>query len=750
MGKRRQHGLAFLPGLLLLATLVHGSFLWVANAWYIWKLEIPEDKELTIDLSDYTLEEVALVEEPPKPVEPETVPPKKPEDEVVEEKKTEKPRPELLKPEEKKLPKPEVAKLKPPPPPPEKKKPVPPPPTKTAEVKPLPKPVVPPPPPPPPPPPEVAKVPAPKPPKPKKMERHKMIEVDDEKNVVEEPPPDVNYLSDKNRRPDKETVARDTNLEKTEKGKQQASSKSNEEADKAGGKEDKVAQTEDSEASKLNARRDKIASVHRGKSDHAEGIKVGDKGERGEGGKGGEGGQGGQGGSGGENGTPGALSMRDAKGIGMKSDAPSPTPAPAGIPDDSPIVASSQNPGGKEGLEGDAGSRGRAGKAGKKGPKLQLQQQDYTRIVGQDKAEEEVAIAARKKSSRKGKWDKKLAKIQSTLETFTPEVRPGNQTALGTRADPFAVYIARMHNRIHEVWGFGFLADLDRKPQSNPMNDRTLEVTMEIVVAPDGDVSKVTIVRPSGVLTFDVAAVDTVMSLGPYQETPKDIRSGDGNVYLHWTFHRDERMCTPYFADPFILDNGGPGTEGSVEEHAEERGLPTPGENRAPPRQLSRSDGTTPRGTKGAVERPHVTREQLPSGDAAANQVAKEQLASPEDPRANDAAIAWGDAFEKGDLAALMAVSAAPFHSRGQVVAQDDGALAAVWRVVLNETEKRRIAEWQLLSPAGYRAAFGHLPEGAEDGTHTLYLVARIGKDLLTLEVTQQTDGSYKVTGLTR
>jgi TonB family protein len=739
-----------LPGLLLLAALVHGSGLWVANAWYIWKLEIPEDKSETIDLSDYTLEEVALIDEPVKPVDEKDIPPKKPkDDDPVEEKKTEKPK--ELKPEDKKLPKPEVAKIKPPPPPPEKKKPEPEQQPKVTKVEPKPLPVpTKPPPPPPPPKPEVAKVEPPKPKKPKPVERHKMVEVDDEKNVVEEPPPDVNYLSDKNRKVAEETVARDRNLEKTEKGKQQASAQSNEESKEAGGKEDKVAQTEDSEASKLNAKRDKIASVHRGKSDHAEGIKVGDKGERGEGGKGGEGGQGGQGGSGGENGTPGALSMRDAKGIGMKSDAPSPTPAPAGVPDDSPIVASSQNPGGKEGLAGDAGSRGRAGKAGKKGPKLDLNQQDYTRIVGQDKADEEVAIAARKKSSRKGKWDKKLAKIQSTLETFTPEVKPGNQTALGTRRDPFAVYIARMHNRIHEVWGFGFLADLDRKAQSNPMNDRTLEVTMEIVVAPDGDVSKVTIVKPSGVLTFDVAAVDTVMSLGPYEQTPKEIRSGDGNVYLHWTFHRDDRMCTPYFADPFILDNGGPGTEGSVEEHAEEqRGLPTP-EGRASPKQLSRSDGTTPKGEKGAVQRPHVTREQVPEGDAVANQSTKELLASPEDPRANDAAIAWGDAFEKGDLAGLMAVSAAPFHSRGQVVAQDAGTLAAVWRIVLNETDKRRIAEWQLLSPAGYRAAFGHLPEGAEDGTHTLFLVARVGKELLTLEVTQQTDGSYKVTGLSR
>jgi TonB family protein len=747
--RRGERGWAVLATRLIIAAAVHASVIWLADSWYIWKLEIPEEKAEVIDLSDYTLDEVALVEEPPKPPEVEVPTPKpKDEDEKVEETKKKPPKKDLLKPEEKKLPKPEeVAKIKPLPelkkPEPPKPPPPPKPQPKVVEVKPPPKPPE----PPKPPPPEVVV----KPPKPKKIpkfERHKMVEVQDDKSVVEEPPPDVNYLSDKNRRPEKETYAQDRNLEKTEKGKTAPSSKSNEEIPEAGGKEDRVAQTEDSEASKLNAKRDKVASVHRGKSDHAEGVRVGDMGQRGEEGKGGDRGQGGEGGSGGQDGTPGALSMRDAKGIGLQNEVPKPSPSPAGVHDDAPVVATSKNPGGKEGAPGTAGTPGKPGKPGRRGPKLQLEQQDYTRIVGQDKADEEVAIAQRKKSSRKGKWEKKLDKIHSTLETFTGEVRPGNQTALGTRASPFAVYISRMHNRIHEVWGFGFLADLDRKPQSNPMNDRTLAVTMEIVIAPDGEVDKVTIVRPSGVLTFDVAAVDTVMSLGPYEETPADIRSGDGKVYIHWTFHRDERMCTPYFADPFILDNAGPGGEANVEEHAE--GLPGPGDGRARPKQLARGQKGQEKGKAGEVPMPHVKREDVPAGDGKANQATKEQLASPDDPRANDAAIAWGDAFEKGDLAGLMAVSTAPFRSRGQVVAQDDGSLAAVWRIVLNETDKRRIAEWQLLSPAGYRAAFGHLPEGAEDGTHILFLVARVGKELLTLEVTQQTDGSYKVTGLTR
>ena len=53
-------------------------------------------------------------------------------------------------------------------------------------------------------------------------------------------------------------------------------------------------------------------------------------------------------------------------------------------------------------------------------------------------------------------------------------MKPGNQTALNTRAAPFAAYIARMHRSIHELWGFGQLEEWDEKPGSSPFNNRNL------------------------------------------------------------------------------------------------------------------------------------------------------------------------------------------------------------------------------------------------------------------------------------
>ena len=81
--------------------------------------------------------------------------------------------------------------------------------------------------------------------------------------------------------------------------------------------------------------------------------------------------------------------------------------------------------------------------------------------------------------------------MQAALENFIPEVRPGNQTALNTRAAPFAAYIARMHRSIHQLWGFGQMEDWDEKPGSSPYNNPNLLTELELVLNGDGTIDKV-------------------------------------------------------------------------------------------------------------------------------------------------------------------------------------------------------------------------------------------------------------------
>jgi hypothetical protein len=142
---------------------------------------------------------------------------------------------------------------------------------------------------------------------------------------------------------------------------------------------------------------------------------------------------------------------------------------------------------------------------------------------------------------------------RTAIENFIPQVRVGTTTALRTAASPFARYLTAMHRRIHEHFAEGFIPRLAAQPDTSPLNDRTLLVRLEIILEPDGSVHRIGIVRTSGLLTFDVAAMQSVRVANPYGEVPVGIRSVDGRLYTHWDFHRDERWCGPSGAQPYIV-----------------------------------------------------------------------------------------------------------------------------------------------------------------------------------------------------
>src|SRR5690606_4746518 len=162
-------------------------------------------------------------------------------------------------------------------------------------------------------------------------------------------------------------------------------------------------------------------------------------------------------------------------------------------------------------------------------------------------------------SKKKGVWEEARELYQSPLENMVPEVRPGNQTALRSRKHPFAQFIATMHRTIHDKWAFGFLEQLDTMGRSNELNKPGLWTRVEIVLNSDGSLDKLRTVRYSGNMQFDGAAREVVRNAGPYPQPPRDILSGNGKVYIHWAFHRDERACGTFGAEPFILDNVGQG-----------------------------------------------------------------------------------------------------------------------------------------------------------------------------------------------
>jgi TonB family protein len=200
------------------------------------------------------------------------------------------------------------------------------------------------------------------------------------------------------------------------------------------------------------------------------------------------------------------------------------------------------------------------GQAGAPGQvNLNLSQSGLVATVGQDQLRKERENdGERRLSQHRGSWQSSsFDKWRNAIENYVTSVKPGNQTALNAAAVPFATYLNGMHNRIHPLFADSFLGSLDALPPSHPLNDKKLLTSLEIVVSKDGHVKKMGIVKTSGITAFDVAALDAVNRAQPFGPAPSAIISPDGNVYLHWEFHRDEVFaCSTMNARPFMLKGG--------------------------------------------------------------------------------------------------------------------------------------------------------------------------------------------------
>jgi hypothetical protein len=520
-------------------------------------------------------------------------------------------------------------------------------------------------PPPPPPPPE--------PPQPKPVQpppNMTMVEVKDDKNVKDKPPDDATKLSDKNRDVAEETRSDKTNLEKESEGKQVASVENDSNAPEIGGPDDKIRQLEETEATT-----DKRIETtdHSGKDEVAKGVIVGEEGDNGEDGTG--------------DSTPGMLSMRGIGGRGAIQDQ------------------------GKDGKK--------AGRKGTIGVNTPLAFEDYERIMGKDAADNERQVAARKMSAKKGRWERKLEAVKSSLENFVPDVRVGNQTALKTRAHPFALYLARMHRRIHELWGFGFLEQLDGRGASDPLNNPDLWTNLEVSLNTDGTVHKVTIVKTSGKTEFDVAAVDTVLSSAPYEETPEAIRSVDGRVYLRWGFYRNWRQCGTFNAEPYILDS-----------------VPDDGGKSLDDGALVANTAKLPGKKKAPLGSKPVTPDDGRSNDRVS------PATSVTDKEALFAANLWVSAFATASVDKLVKYSTVPFYAGGKIAAQTTADLRDMYGGLVVESGPMK--DWKLLTPREYSSSGESLPEG------NVVLQVRTTKEAFAVVLTRTKSGDYRATQLAR
>jgi len=200
-------------------------------------------------------------------------------------------------------------------------------------------------------------------------------------------------------------------------------------------------------------------------------------------------------------------------------------------------------------------------KGGPGGP-LNLSWQGFVKAVGEEELEKQrAAIGASIRSQRPGSNmdTTKFARWLPDIENYDPAVKLGNRTALNAAHSPFASYLSSIHNAIHPVFAEEFLPSLNRLGKTHELNEE-LVTHVEIILSKDeGRVVRMGVTKNSGNTTFDAAALEAIDRRQPFGPAPAGIESPDGNVYLHWEFHRDPvDACSTRNATPIQVKDPKP------------------------------------------------------------------------------------------------------------------------------------------------------------------------------------------------
>lgn len=192
-----------------------------------------------------------------------------------------------------------------------------------------------------------------------------------------------------------------------------------------------------------------------------------------------------------------------------------------------------------------------------KGLNLNLTPGTALAAIGQDQLAREIrADGERRRSQHQGSWKAVgIERWRPAIENYVATVKLGNQTALNSARVPFASYLNRIHNRLHPIFAVNYLGFLDGLPGSAGLHDNDMKTNLEIVLSQsNGSVVKMGVTATSGVTAFDISALESVQRASPFGAPPPSIVSPDGNVYLHWEFHRNPLLaCSTYFARPYII-----------------------------------------------------------------------------------------------------------------------------------------------------------------------------------------------------
>ncbi len=181
--------------------------------------------------------------------------------------------------------------------------------------------------------------------------------------------------------------------------------------------------------------------------------------------------------------------------------------------------------------------------------------QAFERAIGPEQLQRErEAVGAAIRQEHRGRLDtNKFERWKPAIENYDPSVKLGDETALNAAANPFAEYLHDIHNRLHPIFGDEFLGS--GLASKEGLDDMTLVTHVELVLSKEeGKIVRMGVTKRSGSTIFDAVALEALDRASPFGKAPDIIASPDGNVYLHWEFHRDPfDACSTRNAHPIML-----------------------------------------------------------------------------------------------------------------------------------------------------------------------------------------------------
>jgi hypothetical protein len=277
---------------------------------------------------------------------------------------------------------------------------------------------------------------------------------------------------------------------------------------------------------------------------------------------------------------PSLPGMQNKGGAGAAVQPAAPPPSPGGAGPASPEVVQGEkgtyaldpvNPGG-DGKSRRAGRKrppspfqtpvhvgalGLGGSGMPGGPQLNLNMAGVEKAVGNEELKRErAADGAARLAAHRGQGPKnKFEHFRGAIENYEPSVTLGNTTSLNAARVPFATYLNTIHNRIHPIFAEESLEFWNGRSKADKINDMATVAILEIVLDKrTGAIVRMGMTKSSGITEYDLTVLADVERAAPFGKAPDIIASPDGNVYLHWEFHRDPvDACTTRNAFPKML-----------------------------------------------------------------------------------------------------------------------------------------------------------------------------------------------------